>query len=58
MSPDSEEDPLRDDATLENSSLNSSSERFSPGRCSVMKSSDPPRPESVSESTLAFFISE
>lgn len=59
MSPGSEEDPLREDATLENSSLNSSSERFSPGRWSVMNSIDPPRPESVSESRLAAaFISE
>ena len=57
MSPGSDEDPLRDDdATLENSSLNSSSERLSPGRCSVMNSIDPPRPESVSESSLAFFV--
>ena len=57
MSPGSE-DPRRDDTTLENSSLNSSLERLSPGRCSVMNSIDPPRPESVSESSLAFFISE
>lgn len=53
MFPAIEDDPLREDASepaQENSSLNSSSERFRPGSCSIMNSIDPPRPESLSES--------